>query len=280
MENFIGPKIILVPYSGHVRDQAALDYAFNLAEMFDAHVDGWHIAPNPENIIMPYAAYGALPVYPETNIRETEKTNEENRKAAEAKFSIAAKKMKMDKSSFHSAIGRAEDIIAVRGRVADLIVMPRTDENVSYTNAVEGALFGSGRPVLLVPPGKEVKKFNGKVLIAWNGSREAAHAVAFSLPYLTHNKVSILTDQEGKEFPLSADDLKTYLKHQDIQAEIVTYMDEGSPLGAAILNTAKMIDADMIVMGAWSHSRIREYILGGVTDYMLHNADLPVFMAH
>jgi nucleotide-binding universal stress UspA family protein len=57
-------------------------------------------------------------------------------------------------------------------------------------------------------------------------------------------------------------------------------MDEGSPLGAAILNTARMIDADMIVMGAWSHSRIREYIIGGVTDYMIHNADLPVLMAH
>lgn len=274
------PKIILVPYSGHDQDQAALDYAFNLAEMFDAYVDGWHIAPDPENIVAPYAAYGTMPVYPEASIRETEKINEESRRAAEAKFSLTAKKMKTGKASFHSAIGRAEEILAVRGRVADLIVMPRTDENVNYTSAAEGALFGSGRPVLLVPPAKEVKKLNGKALIAWNGSREAAHTVAFALPYMTHNKVSILTNQEGREFPLSADDLKTYLNHQGIEAEILTYMDEGAPLGAAILNTGRMIDAGMIVMGAWSHSRLREYILGGVTDYMLHNADIPVFMAH
>jgi len=253
---------------------------FNLAKMFDARVEGWHIAPDPENIIVPYAAYGVMPVYPEASIREMETSNEESRKIAETKFLLTVKQMKANNASFHSTVGSTEEILAVRGRIADLIVMPRTDENVNYTNAAQGAVFGSGRPVLLIPPGKHVKKFSGKFLIAWNGSREAARAVAFALPYMRHNKVSILTNQEGKKFPLSASDLKPYLRHHDIHAEILDHMDEGSPLGAAILNTARMIDADMIVMGAWSHSRIREYIIGGVTDYMIHNADLPVLMAH
>lgn len=280
MKSLAGPKTILVPYSGHDQDQATLDYAFNLAKICDARVEGLYIASDPENIIIPYAAYGAMPVYPEASIRELKKINEESRKAAETMFMQAAKQEKMDKASFHSIIGNAEEILAVQGRLADLIVMSRTDENINYTNAAEGALFGSGRPVLLVPPGKDVKKFSSKIMIAWNGSREAAHAVAFALPYMERNKVLILTNQEGKAFPLSAADLRIYLKKHDIEAEILTRMDDGVPLGAAILNTARMVNAGMIVMGAWSHSRLREYILGGVTDYMLHHADVPVFMAH
>ena len=278
----MSPKIILVPYSGHDQDQAALNYALSLAESFDAHVEGWHIAPDPENIIVPYAAYGAMPVYPEASIREMEKTNEESRKAAEARFTLAAEKMKANNASFHSAVGRVEEILAVRGRVADLIVMPRRDEFINYTNVAEGALFGSGRPVLLVPPGEDVKKFNGKVLIAWNGSREAAHAVAFALPFLMHNKVSILTEQAGesKSFPLSAEDLAQYLRRHGIELNILSDLERKAEIAPFILETAKSINAGMIVMGAWSHSRLREYILGGVTDYMLHNADLPVFMAH
>lgn len=273
------PKIILVSYSGHEQDSAALDHAFNLAETYDARVEAWHTVLDPQAIIFPYAAYG-MPVYPESCILEMEKINEKSRKEAEARFRQKAGERKLENCSFHSAIGNTADILSARARVCDLVVMPRTDENVNFTNAATGILFGSGKPVLLVPPGEKTKKFDGKVLIAWNGSREAGHAVASSLPYLAHSKVSILSKKEGKKDAASAEDLKAYLKDHGIDAEILSNMDGGSPLGAAILNTARMMDASLIVMGAWGHSRIREYILGGVTEYMLHNADCPVFMAH
>lgn len=276
----MNPRVILVSYRNPDQDQAALEYAFNLAEIYDARVEGWHISPNPENAFSPYAVYGAIPVYPDSALREMEKVNEENRKAAKLRFTATAKNVKDNIATFHTATGSSEYILAEMGRVADLIILARTDENVSYTNAINGALFGSGRPVLLIPPEKDGQKFNGKILIAWNGSREAARAVSSSLPYLMHNTVSILTDQEGEDIQPSAEDLKKYLNLHEIKAKILPYMDEGSPLGAAILNTARMIDAGMIVMGGWSHSRVREYILGGVTDYMLHHADVPVFMVH
>jgi len=276
----MNPKVIIVPYSNISMDQAALDYAFSLAKIYDSHVEGWHIVPDPADIVIPYGAYGAMPVYPEASILEVEKANEKSRRDTEKNFFLDAEKTGIKNVSFHSATGWADKILALRGRIADLIVMTRTVENINYTNAINGALFGSGHPVLLVPQGSTVKNFNKKILIAWNGSRESGQAVSFALPYLAQSEIWILTDQENHKPPLTAEDLKNYLKHQGIQADILTVIEEGLSLGDSILNTAKMLGAGMIVMGAWSHSRVTEYILGGVTDFMLHDADTPVFMAH
>lgn len=276
----MNPKVMIVPYTNISMDQVALDYALELAKIYDSHIEGWHIVPDPENIVMPYGAYGAMPVYPEASIIEVETANEKSRIDAEKRFFMSAEKAGVKSVSFHSATGWADKIISRRGRVSDLIVMARTAENINYTNSINGALFGSGRPVLLVPLEKTIKNFNKKILIAWNGSRESGQAVSFALPYLVQSKIWIFADQENKNIPLSAEDLKNYLKHHGLQAEILTVIEEGLSVGDSILNTAKMLGTGMIVMGAWSHSRMTEYILGGVTDFMLHNVDCPVFMAH
>ena len=147
---------------------------------------------------------------------------------------------------------------------------------------VGGALFGSGRPVILVPPESHVKEFNGTSLIAWNGSREAARAVTFALPFLARGNVRILTEEDSRfrKSALTAADLADYLKCHNIDAKVLANPEKASSLPESILHTAKSINADMIIMGAWSHSRMREYILGGVTEFMLRHADIPVFMAH
>jgi len=276
------PKLILVPFSGNDEELGALDYAFGLADTHGAHIACWHITPDPQDIVGPYTAYGAFPAYPEKTITEMEKANEASLKEAEQKFSMAAAKTSMEKISFHTATGRAENILAVKGRLADAIVMARTDHNAGYGNVANGALFDSGQPVILVPSGATSPHFNGNVLIAWNGSREAARAISCSLPHLKQGKISILTvqDNDSETFPLSPEDLAQYLRRHGVELNIIAQQDRKTTAPAYILETAKSIDAGMIVMGAWGHSRIREYILGGVTDFMLHNADLPVFMAH
>lgn len=275
------PRIILVPYGGYDQDQPALGYALQLAQKHNAHIRGLYMTPEPENIIIPYGAYGAMAAYHESGIRDWERTNDERRKDAETRFLATVKDKSYERRSFLHLAGTPETIIAAQGRVADLVVMARTYENVDYMTLAESAIFGCARPVLLVPTDKGSYNIDTHtVLVAWNGSREAAQAVFSALPYLKSKKVLILSDQEDGAFAPSAYDLKNYLDCHDIGSEILTHMDQGSPLGSAILNTARMTKADMLVMGAWSHSRLREMVFGGVTDFMLHSADIPVFMAH
>lgn len=240
------------------------------------------MAPDPESMIIPYAGYyGAMPVYPEVSVHDMEQANEDRRKEAEAKFMMIAEAAGMERAEFHYAVGDAEQVLSRRGRVADMIVMARSFEAVHYPNVAEGVVFGCARPVLLVPGGEKAPAFKGNVLIAWNGSREAAHAVAFALPLLTQGKVGIVTRTEGRKAPaLPAEALQEYLAHHNVRVDILPAAGTDAPVGASILEAAKAMQADMIVMGAWSHSRFREYVLGGVTEYMLHHADLPVFMMH
>jgi nucleotide-binding universal stress UspA family protein len=276
------PKVIFVPFSDIDKEQAALGYAFALAKLYDGRVEGCHISPDPQTIVLPYAPYGALMAYPDSIIKEVENSNAENRKRAEAGFFRIVDEVKAKDASFQAVTGVAGDVVAIQGRIADLIIITRTDENVSSMDIVGDALFGSGRPLLLVPPENRAKTFDGTILIAWNGSREAARSVAFALPYLARGNVWILTESNSmsRKVSLSANDLANYLKRHGIEAKIVANPDKASSLPDSILNTAKTVNADMIVMGAWSHSRMREYVFGGVTEFMLHHADIPLFMAH
>ncbi|MBI3441756.1 MAG: universal stress protein [Proteobacteria bacterium] len=278
----MNPKVILVPFSSHDQDGAALEYAFHLAASYEASVQAWHIAPDPETIATSYA-YEPMVIYPEASIREMKDANEISRRDAEEKFLSMARSAKAKKASFHSTVGLAADIIAVRGRVVDLIVVGRTDERINGDGLINGALFGSGHPMILIPPDSQTKKINGDILISWNGSLEAAHAVAFALPYMKHGKIWVLTEIEEElgSSSLTIEDLVGYLSLHNISVDkAMIHMRETSSLPASILNTARTLNVDMIVMGAWGHSRIREYIFGGVTHFMLHHADIPILMAH
>ena len=100
--------------------------------------------------------------------------------------------------------------------------------------------------------------------------------------FLARGNVRILTEEDSRfqKSALTAADLADYLKYHNIEAKVLANPEKASSLPESILHTAKSINADMIIMGAWSHSRMREYILGGVTEFMLRHADIPVFMAH
>ncbi len=186
-------------------------------------------------------------------------------------------------ASLHITIGNAEKIISVRGRIADLIVMCRNNrDSLLSGEVINAALFHTGRPVLLVPPGESAKPLNGNVVIAWNGSREAVHAVIGGMPFLQEGKVwavSGLSDH-WEEPPILPRDLTGYLQQHGIKAEPLEPWINETTLPKAILNSAKKLDAGLIIMGAYSHSRMREMILGGVTEHMLKHADIPVLMMH
>lgn len=293
-------KSLLVPFGGNDNEVNALEIAFQLAEKFSAQAQVLHVSPDPESFIA--AAYSGLgmPVPTSDKISlDIRKHNEEKLEYARKKFHQIAEKYNIEQNekvilpdrgstSFQSAFGDAEQIVAIKGRLADLIIMSRTirEVNSDYNSAMISALFNSGRPVLFTPPGDIDNEINRNVIIAWNASAEAARAVAFAMPLLKHQatktKVWVLTQHttESVDFPITAEALCLYLKLHDIEAEAVLVNNKGLSLPVAILNETKNLDAGMIVLGAYSHSRVREIILGGVTNFMLENAVVPIFMAH
>lgn len=273
------PRKIFVLCGGH-QDAAALEFAIGLAKEYKAKLECWHIAVDPYSMAIPSAALGGAMTYSEVVIKQME---EDNKKSAELcrKTAVAlSSKYQFADISFQAALGSPEDIIPLRGRMADLIVMSRSGRNIDYPSVTNSVLLGSGRPVLLVPTEGRHRHFNGNALIAWNGSREAMHAVVAAMPYFASGKVWILAQEERRPLALTAHDLADYLGQHDISANILWDRDGKEAFPGSILREAKIIDAGMIVMGAWGHTRLKEYLLGGVTRYMLENADIPVFYMH
>lgn len=177
--------------------------------------------------------------------------------------------------------GAEDDKVALRGRMADLIVVgrPKGDEEPALQATLNAALMDSGRPVL-VAPRAPVGSLGKSCAIAWNGSVEAARAVAAALPFLLKaQRVTILVAEEEEGTP-SAQDLENHLAWHGVGAEIRRVVPSGGAVGAALLKTATEVEADLLVMGAYTHSRLRQLILGGVTRHILDHARIPVLLSH
>ncbi len=166
--------------------------------------------------------------------------------------------------------------------LCDLLIVAAPGNNVapSAWSIVDAALFRKRRPALIVPPGAEATSFT-RPLIAWNGSAESANALRSALDLFSADaKVTIVG--VGKERPgrLPVTEAVGYLGWHCRESEVRTLADKPNTTAAIILEEAHRIGADCVVMGAYSHSRTREFLLGGVTDFMLRHSDLPMLMAH
>lgn len=176
---------------------------------------------------------------------------------------------------------RVEEIVAERGKTADLLVIVRPAE-AEGKDALHAAIFETGKPLLLVPPvSGAVAPFGHHMAIAWKTSDQAERAVTASIPWLKQaDRVSLLLVGKEGEPPRSADDVLALLDPHGIKAEPLL-LDRGEDsVGVRLLRAAHEMGADCLVMGAYRHNRVVEMILGGVTRHMLGHADLPVFMLH
>lgn len=175
--------------------------------------------------------------------------------------------------------GEVDQNLQEWGRRADVIVLRRPEEidQLPAQTELHTALFGTDRPVLVVPPGMPTN-FGRRVAVAWRDDRHATRAVLSALRCQTPpEKVFVLTGVRPGEPPPSVPDI---LLEHGIEPELYVLPIGPGVFGEALLAKAHALRADMIVMGAYRHSPIREFLLGGVTRYMLTQSDLPVLMRH
>jgi nucleotide-binding universal stress UspA family protein len=285
---------LLLPLTGTAAGEAALATALMVARIWNAHVHCLHVRVDARDVA-PLAGEGLSGAMIEEMMAATERESGDRAGRVRALFDrfagtsggvaiaeSAETALKTDGPtlSFESIAGREEDVVAQQSRLYDMAVVPHpeADEDVSSSDALHAVLFDSGRPVLIAP--REVPQAIGsRVCCAWNGSAESAAAIAAALPWLHRaNAVRLLYADEYQRRGPKVEGIRSYLRWHEIEAEPVMFKPMTKDVGAGLLGAARDFQADLLCMGAYSHSRLRQLILGGVTRHILENSDMPVLM--
>ncbi len=274
-------KDIVVNLTPGARDDAAARYAISVAEAFNAHVTGVAFTYDPAwpPAITDLGGSEILRSLIEKNRGESQATAQQ--------FEAAAKRSQLTVQALtpEASLTGATETFASLARTYDLVVLKQSDAevDVSAQNMIEATLFNSGRPVLIVPyihkTGFSVKR----VLVCWDGSRAAARAVADSLPLIAKaNNVQVLTISTGKfdENDVKGADIAEHLARYKLRTELARLPAPDIDVASAILSHAADIDADLIVMGGYGHSRLRDFVLGGATRGILQSMTVPTLMSH
>jgi len=273
-------KDIIVHVDSAEATKARVEFAVALAKDHGAHLLGIAFAPTA---LLPL--YGA-----DVGLADMSEVLEGVKAQGETALQAFKARAKAEGVSVEGRLmqGMSEEFprdFASSARHVDLAIIgqPRDgDPLIGQYALVERCLFASGRPVIIVPAAAEKIEVAGNVVVAWDGSAEAARAFNDALTFLKRPKRVVLlvgVPEEGKE-PPRVDDMVAHLKRRGVSAEMIRFSTSEGDIGKTILAKAKELHADMIVMGAFHHSRWREFILGGVTLTMLEEATIPLFMAH
>jgi len=183
-------------------------------------------------------------------------------------------------ASFAAMTGQEPEIVAQQARLTDLVVVPHpaSDKEVSSSDALHAVLFDSAKPILIAPAAAP-SAIGRRVCIGWNGTAESASAVLAALPWLERAEaVRILWSEDYQRRGPLAPDLQQYLAMHDIATDRAAFAPDQNAVGAGLLAAANDFGCDLLVMGAYSHSRLRQLFLGGVTRHVLERATIPVLM--
>ena len=257
------------------------DYAISVAEAFQSHVLGVAFSYEP---IIPGTVMGGIP--PEF-IEAQRAESDKRARDAIARFEQNAKRVGI---SFETAIvsasitGAAERLGRLSRRF-DLVVVGQPEREKSVPDEVvdEGVLFDSGRPVVFVPFIQRGGLKLDRVMVCWDGSRAATRAIADSLPFLRKAKqveIVMVANGRSKSDEMPGADLGQHLARHGLQVEVKRIPSPDIDVASTILSYAADSSADMIVMGGYGHSRLREFILGGVTRGLLESMTVPALMSH
>lgn len=281
----------LLPLSSRASADGALQVGLLLARMWNAHLEVLHIQSDTREIA-PLAGEGLSGALIEDMMNATEQADSARTKglrdifiamtdAAGIEIGEAHRGDKDPSTSFTMMVGREEQLIAHKARLADLTIVPHplAGEDVAMAEALHAVLFDSGRPVLLAPV-KPPAKIGQRIAIAWNGTAYASSALASAMPFIRQAEaVRILFSEEYNRPGPTADEVRDYISYHGVLADIGSFKPIDRNIGAGLLAATAAFGADMLVMGAYSTaSRLRQLILGGVTRHVLEKAEICVLM--
>ena len=280
---------LLLPLTGTSAGEAALSTALQVARTWDAHLTALHVRIDSRDVA-PLAGEGLSGAMIEEMMSATDRESSDRSNAVRAMFdrfvsehgvTVAEPHPRAGATAnFASYMGREDDVVAQLARLTDLTVVPHPEagEDGSSSDALHAVLFESGRPVLIAPR-VALATVGRRICVAWNGTAESAAAVLAAIPWMQKAEaVRLLAADEYQRRGPGAPELASYLALHDIHAEIAQFRPLDREVGAGLLSAAAEFGADMLAMGAYSHSRLRQLLLGGVTRHVLEHAALPVLM--
>jgi nucleotide-binding universal stress UspA family protein len=287
---------ILVSLTGFDSDAAALDTAYLVARLFDAHLHCICARPGPGQIVVGASPFeiGAAMNAAEL-IADLQKENELRTKNARLAFDRFCKKWDIGRADGSAAKGVSATWQQITGdeveattaeaRYHDLVVLGRPAEaTVLSANGMGAVLVGSGRP-LLVAPKTAPENLAPTVAIAWKEGPEAARAITAAAPLLAKaERIIVLTADESNgetsEQVASAERVAAQFRRHGATSEARLVVPSGRALPDAVIDTGVACGADLLVMGGYGHSRLRELVFGGFTRHVLESSRLPVFLFH
>ncbi|HYD88595.1 MAG TPA: universal stress protein [Vitreimonas sp.] len=278
-------KDILVIVSEAEGDESALALGETLAgQCAECHLSAAFLTPLPDEPLA-YEPTVVAGVWAELLGRARQEAEAE-RKKVEARIGRTGRTVELRSAEALSRdLGR---VAAVHARYADVAVMTRPSEGPGADlreEIIEGVLFHSGRPALIAPPGWSGKSIGKRVVVAWDASREATRALSEADDILQFaDAVTVLTvDAKPKMFghgDQPGANIAAHLSRRGLPADVRNVDSMGRSASLAILEEATALGADLVVMGGYAHSRLRELVFGGATRELLRTATVPLLMAH
>ena len=284
---------ILLPLSDTPCGHVALGLGVRLAVALKAHLAATIVRVDAASVA-PLAGEGLSGAMIEDMMQATERESAGRARGLEAQFVAAlgvagltaglpaAGATPVASAALTTVTGRDEDIIPSMARLADLTILPHPhqEEDPGAGSCLHAVLFESGRPVLIAPR-HPVSSFGTRCCVAWNGTTESTAALWAMLPWLQRaDAVRVLHAADYQRRGPEAAEVLPYLALHGVTADTGVFQPINRDVGAGLLAAAEAFGADFVGMGAYSHSRLRQLILGGVTRHVLGHARMPVLMAH
>jgi nucleotide-binding universal stress UspA family protein len=274
-------KDIIVNLSVTKEGSVVGKYAVSVAAALEAHLTGVAFIYDP---VVPISGAGYIPA----EIIETQR--EDNETAAEAaikSFSAAADQAGISAEPLipSASLAAAGDQFARMARHFDLAIVGQAQPEISSMEQIiaETTLFESGRPMLMVPYIQKAPFKTENVMICWDGGRMAARAVADALPIIRNSgrvEIVMVANERGKQDEIEGADIGQHLARYGLKVDVHRISGGNIDVGDALLSHAADSGADLMVMGGYGHSRLREFVLGGVTRSIFESMTVPVLMSH
>lgn len=282
---------ILCPLRGDDRGEGTLAHALAVGQRYNAHIEAIYCQARTQDLLphtdmLPGFMRGQI----EESIAASTGGEAQRMQALLAEFARAngieiielGSTVPRDRvtMAFRTEQGRQASVFGTRGRLADLIVVAQPDPSGTLgVNTLHSSLMNTGRPVLMCPPRPVPDAFVRHIAIGWNGSTEAARAVALAIDLIQQaEQVTAITVGDTPTGASSAD-LVEYLAVRGVTCARHP-LDEQDNAGRALLRGAADVDADVLLMGAYSRSRGQEALFGGASHYVVRSAEIPVLLTH